>query len=273
LKKKPKDAYFAKWDSHEHLTAFGKQLDNNQNALIWSDITISDVDKLQFYLEQIYDSNLFDKAKMMEWERKPTPIKSDYNQAKRHFKLLVKAHNMYVQNSGGRTAGRNNYESANNMARIGDEIMEYITKLASTSINNNDALANIRDTMHTKDTQIEAMAAQLKSLADTVTLLAKSIKPGNGNREPNHGRSRGAHGGQDKQLTKLCNMGGYCLMHGFHPIGVAQDSKNCKYKKGGHCNDATYTNQFDGSTYWPGACCVANEQQNHAAWKDKSKPT
>jgi hypothetical protein len=179
-KKKLKDAYcFAKWDSHEHLTTFGKRLDNNQNALIWSDITISDKDKLQFYLEQIYDydSNLFDKAKMMEWESKPTPIKSNYNQAKRHFELLVKAHDtLYVQNSGGGTTRRNNYESANNMARIGDKIKEYIAKLASTSINNNDVLAKIRDTVCTKDMQIDVMAMQLKSLANTVALLAKSIE-------------------------------------------------------------------------------------------------
>jgi hypothetical protein len=45
------------------------------------DITIFDEDKLQFYLEQIYDSILFDKAEVMEWESKPTPIKSDYNQS------------------------------------------------------------------------------------------------------------------------------------------------------------------------------------------------
>jgi hypothetical protein len=89
LKKKLKDAYFAKWDSPKHLTAFGKQLDNDQNVLICSDITISDEDNLQFYLKQIYDSNMFDKAKTMEWENKPIPFKSGYKQAKRHFKLLV----------------------------------------------------------------------------------------------------------------------------------------------------------------------------------------
>jgi hypothetical protein len=31
-KKKLKDAYVVKWDSHEHLTALGKRLDNDQNA-------------------------------------------------------------------------------------------------------------------------------------------------------------------------------------------------------------------------------------------------
>jgi hypothetical protein len=209
-KKKLKDAYFAKWDSPKHLTAFGKRLNDNQNALICLDITISDKDKLQFYLKQIYESNMFDKAKMMEWENKPTPIKSNYEQAKRHFKLLVKAHNTYVQNSGGGSASCNNYESATNMAEIGDEIKEYIVKLTSASINNNDALANIRDTVHMKYMQINMLAMQLKLLTNTVALLAKSIKGVDENRDPNRGCSHGARGGQDKQLTKLHNMGGYC---------------------------------------------------------------
>jgi hypothetical protein len=128
------------------------------------------------------------------------------------------------------------------MAEIGDEIKEYIAKLASTSINNNNVLANISDTVRTKDTQIDAMAARLKSLADTVALLAKSIKPGDKNCKPNCSLSHGACGGQDKQLTKLRNMGGYCLTQGFHPVGVAHNSKNCKYKKEGHRDNATYNN-------------------------------
>jgi hypothetical protein len=60
-KKALKKAYYTKWDSDEYLTAFGKRLDDDQRALIRSDVTIADDDKLQFYLEEIYDSNRFDK--------------------------------------------------------------------------------------------------------------------------------------------------------------------------------------------------------------------
>ena len=52
-KKKLKDAYFTRWDEHEHLTAFGKRLDDDQTSLVCFDITILDKDKLQFYLEQM----------------------------------------------------------------------------------------------------------------------------------------------------------------------------------------------------------------------------
>jgi hypothetical protein len=61
-----------------------------------SDITISDEDKLQFYLDQIYNSNIFDKAKMMEWEQKPSTTKTDYTRAKDHFEGRVKAHDTYI---------------------------------------------------------------------------------------------------------------------------------------------------------------------------------
>jgi hypothetical protein len=53
-------------DRHEHLTAFGKRLEDDQTTLVRSDITISGEDKLQFYLEQMYDSNMFDKAEIMD---------------------------------------------------------------------------------------------------------------------------------------------------------------------------------------------------------------
>jgi len=144
-KKKLKDAYFTQWDRHEHLTAFGKQLDNDQTALIQSDITISDKDKLQFYLEQMYDSNMLDKAEMMESEQQPINIKTDYDLAKNHFELKVKVHDTYIQNSSSGAAGHKKYESANNMADIGNEIKDYIVKMASAYATNHDIVANMRE--------------------------------------------------------------------------------------------------------------------------------
>ena len=98
---------------------------------------------------------MFDKAEMMEGEGKPLLIKTDYKQTKLHFKPLVKAHDTYVQNSRGSTAGQNKYDSANNMAKIGDKIKDYIAKIASMSITNNDAFANIHDTMKTKTCRLK----------------------------------------------------------------------------------------------------------------------
>ena len=47
-KKELKKNYYSKWDAEEHLTAFGKRLDNDKRSLIRSDVTIADDDKLRF---------------------------------------------------------------------------------------------------------------------------------------------------------------------------------------------------------------------------------
>ncbi len=72
-------------------------------------ITISDEDKLQFYLEQMYASNHFDKKEMTEWENKPEAIKNDLNYAKTYFEGIVRDYEVYEQNSGG----KHNFKSAN----------------------------------------------------------------------------------------------------------------------------------------------------------------
>ncbi len=210
---------------------------------------------------------------MIQWEGKQSITKNNYGLARQHFKYLVKAYGTYVQNISDGTAGRNKYERANNMAKIGNKIKDYIAKIASALITNNDALANICNTDRTNNLQIKAMSTQLKLLADTVALLTKSIKPGDKNHNPNsRGCSCKARGDQNQQLTKLHNMGGYCHTNGYHSIGSSHDSNTCNIKKEGDCNGTTYNNRLDGNTYWPAAIRVAIKQQNHAPWKDKSKP-
>ena len=272
-KKKLKDAYFAQWDHHEHLTAFGKRLDDNQTALIRSDITISDKDKLQFYLKQMYNSNMFDKAEMMEWEQQPINIKTDYDLAKNHFKLKVKAHNTYIQNSSSGAAERNKYESANNMANIGNEIKDYIAKMARASVTNDNIVANMREADKKKDAEIAEMSAQIKQLTVTVAKLASRNQQNTENNNPNKNRGRRGDRTIVEQMTKLRNMDGYYSTHASHPVGPTHNSVTCQFKKKDGRNDtATWNNRLNGNTYWPKAIRVAIKQQNHPTWKDKDKP-
>ena len=85
------------WDSEIHLTAFGKRLDDNQIRIERFGITISDKDKLQFYLKQMYASNHFDKKEMTEWENKIIAIKDNFNEAKLYFEGLVKDYKVFAQ--------------------------------------------------------------------------------------------------------------------------------------------------------------------------------
>jgi hypothetical protein len=268
-KKALKDAYYTKWDGDEHLTAFGKRLDDDQRALVRSDVTIADEDKLQFYLEQMYDSNHFEKSEMLDWEKKPSITKADYVAAKDYFEELVKATDTYTQNAGRGTAGRNKYESANHMADIGDEIREYIANLANASaVAAQEQAANTMD----KTSQFDAMAAQIKALTDAVAKLAAASE----NKVPNavgtEGK-KGYHENRHTQHTAIRNMGAYCSSHGFHPVGVNHNSATCNRKRPEHKSEATWGNRLGGCTSWPTATKVAVAQHDHPTWKGKAAPT
>ncbi len=49
-----------------HLMAFGMKLDKEQARIDRLRVVISNKDKLQFYIKQIYSSNCFDKKEMVD---------------------------------------------------------------------------------------------------------------------------------------------------------------------------------------------------------------
>jgi hypothetical protein len=118
--------FHANWDSSiMHLTAFGMNLDKEQTRINRLGVVIRDKDKLQFYMEQIYSSNCFDKKEMVDWENKPIAIKDDYNKAKLYFEGIVRDLETYTQNSGGNSA-KMGYKSTNQMTDVVDKIKKYI---------------------------------------------------------------------------------------------------------------------------------------------------
>ena len=157
------------------------------------------------------------------------------------------------------------------MADIGDEIKDYIAKMVSASITNDDIIANMHEADKKKETEMAEMSMQIKQLTTAVAKLASRGQQNMENNDPN--KNRGRRGGIVEQMTKPRNMGGYCSTHGFHPIGLTHDSVTCQFKKKHEHNDAaTWNNHLNGSTYWPKAILVAIKQQNHPTWKGKDKP-
>ncbi len=274
-KKALKDAYYTKWDGSKHLTTFGKRLDNNQRSIVCSNVTIADYNKLQFYLEEMNNSNHYDKNKMLDWEQQSTTIKTNYMLARQYLEALVKVADTYEQNTGGGTAGQNKYKSVNQLADCGDEICNYLAQIASAVTANNNHAANTQ----AKDTQFNAMLAQIKALTEAVAKLMaskgnKNVNPNTNNGDKGNGKRRRTQVcPQPQQLTKICNMFGCCYSHGFHPAGINHNSKNCNWKIGKHNPNATWNNCMGRRTYWPAAIRVAIKQEDHMLWKGKSAPT
>jgi hypothetical protein len=143
-----KKEFYMDWDSTDmHLTTFGMKINKEQNRLKGLGVVISDKDKLQFYLKQIYASNCFDKAEMVAWENKPILIKNNYAEAKRYFETLVKDFETYTQNSS-RTVSKAGYKSANLLANLGDEIRKYIQDITSATVNNKASTAKLAANIH-----------------------------------------------------------------------------------------------------------------------------
>jgi hypothetical protein len=175
--------------------AFGKRLDDNQVRIERFGITISGKDKRQFYLEQMYASNHFDKKEMMEWENKTIAIKDDFDEAKMYFKGLVKDYEVYAQNSSG-TAGKHKFESANQAAEAhhGNELRQYIAGIAQAAVAQEEQAANIRDSTKASS---NAMAAQIKVMLDQIVQLTKTManKENSTNGHRNSGGGGGGGGG------------------------------------------------------------------------------
>ena len=124
-----KAEYYQKWVGEEHVTDFGKRLDNEQTALLENDITISDTDKQQFYIEQMYASRQFTREVMIKWEDKPSADKT-WPDAKSYFEGEVAKEETYRNNSNGTTADAR-YESAANITEQGDALRDYLENLNS----------------------------------------------------------------------------------------------------------------------------------------------
>jgi hypothetical protein len=188
-----------------HIMAFGLKLDKEQKYLELLGIFISNKDKIQFYMKQIYVSDIFDKKEMVDWEDKTILIKDDYNEAKLYFKNLVKDFKTYTQNSGG-TSSNQGYESANMAANVGNKLRRYIQEIASAAAAGKESAANISEETNAKDAQIRAMIAQIKTLTDAIAVLTKSLA-NKENLPPNTGNVNSGTTNHTFNWTR--NMGAY----------------------------------------------------------------
>ena len=234
-KKNIRMAYYAEWDGEQHLTAFGKHLNDNQVRIEQFYITISNKDKLQYYLKQMYASNHFDKKEMAEWENKPEATKDGFNEVKIYFEGLVREYRVYTQNNGG-TASKHNFESANQTAKANhsNKLCQYYVGIAQAAVNQKEQAVNIRNSMKAS---MDAVAAQIKAMSDQIAHITKAMANKENVLNGGGGGTSGGHGGKrdngqtkrkPTQYTKLCSMGCYCWLEGFHPAGANHTSANCK---------------------------------------------
>ncbi len=171
------------------------------------------------------------------------------------------------------------------MADVGDKIQKYIQEIASATVASNEKTAewasNVSKEAKAKNDQLKAMTAQIQALTNTVAMLSTAIAAAaKENENPNNGGGGGSgrncgHGSgnrDNRAFHYTRNMGGYCSMHGHHPVGINHTSAMCTQKRDNHNNSTTATNCMGGCTFWLGVTRVRPSQQDHQSYKGKSAP-
>ena len=84
-------------NKEDHIKVFGKSINN---VVADVKIIITEEDKLQFYIDQIYDNTMFDKEDITKWEKKKKSEKTSVN-ATACFEDLVVNIKIYQSSRGG----------------------------------------------------------------------------------------------------------------------------------------------------------------------------
>ena len=275
--KQMKKEYYEPWDPIDHITEFSKRLNDEQEELATNSISISEEDKLQFFIEQMYESKQFDREQYVAWEKKPDADKTWLN-ATLYFEDITADNEAYESNVGG-TAKRGRFESAANVAEEKDDQLrlyfdslgeaatadkEHIQQMSTTNSSMVSLTTAQQKQLAIKDAQISALIDQVKALTTTNQTMAAQLAGGKrggggggggsgsgGGDKTKAGNKKGAGVNDEKPrptwLAKLCNTGGYCHSCGFEPIGKGHTSMTCKNKKEGHVDAATKGNRQGGS--------------------------
>jgi len=112
-KKQAAENFRVQWDATSHITKYVRQLDKQQRLCRDIGIPAPDLNKVQYYVENMYASEMFDEKEMNAWENKPSAEK-DWVNAKTYFGDLYRSKRKYMEE---REAGANGFESANSISQ------------------------------------------------------------------------------------------------------------------------------------------------------------
>ena len=111
-KRQAAENFRVQWDETTHITKFACQLDKQQRLCRDIGVPAPDQTKVQYYVESMYLSKMFDEREMNEWENKVTADKT-WTGTKTYFQGLYRSKKKYIEEREARTAG---FDSANSIS-------------------------------------------------------------------------------------------------------------------------------------------------------------
>ena len=170
-KQQLKDDYVRGWDTDEHISAFVRRLSEDQRNLGHDGIIISDVDKNQHFVNEIWKSGFFDERTMTEWTNKPEDMKG-WDQSVVFFETKTQETERYEASCGG-GASKNGFDSAN--AVVAEKVDLVIDKMNSEQAMAVKTTSDTNNKIATMEAQTAALTAMVEKL--TSKLLEKRTPP------------------------------------------------------------------------------------------------
>ena len=174
--------YFRGWERSkapkpEGIRKFGKRLDEEQEALDRDDVKISDADKIDHYLLEVYQSGVFPAATIREWKKK-TASTQTWKNAKKFFEAensgLTEVHRLM-----GNEAQGNGYESAAAALERGlDTMLDKFNETVEDRIRHavDEGLQRVAREHPATDAANAANERTIANLADKVDTLTNTIQ-------------------------------------------------------------------------------------------------
>jgi hypothetical protein len=196
-RKQFKEEYYRPWAADaEHISEFIKHLNDEQEYYETLKIKISEDDKLDHFLDQMWQQsgNLFDQAMMDGWTDKAEDDKTWANACK-YFKSLMRKLETWELNHGG-TARKAKFESAANAEeqRNAEEIRGYLETIAAGREADKELVQSMEAKLQAKDAQLAKVLDKLDQLSTAQAALTAKLAAtsfGDGDKENDGGRGRG----------------------------------------------------------------------------------
>eukprot|EP00804_Cyclotella_cryptica_P006780 CCRYP_019524-RA/>CCRYP_019524-RA protein AED:0.42 eAED:0.37 QI:0/0/0/1/0/0/4/0/627 len=152
-------AFHVQWDLTSHITKFARELDKQQKLCRDIGVPAPDATKVQYYVEGIYSSDMFDDKEVQAWELKPSADKT-WESAKTHFVTLYKSKEKFNAERVACTGGYNSANTFINTGSIGS------TSLGTLSPNDHQTILQYTNSLETALKHTQEHAAALTTTQD-----------------------------------------------------------------------------------------------------------
>jgi hypothetical protein len=164
------------WSMDEHFTTFADRLNREQKKLSDDNIVVSDADKKQHLMVELWGRDLFDRPVMIEWNERPREER-EYDDAVTYFTKHLAAIESY-EAAGGGASKRQGFESTNAVAEIQTACVNQITENKAENTREMTQMATeFAGVINEQKEQIKSLREVLASIENKLSARAPATPP------------------------------------------------------------------------------------------------